>query len=100
MYACAYAYVSVCVQHKQRDKGAAKAFELCSELTDQYRIVLGNKHWAFSFVNLLKHIINPGTLFLLSIFSVSLSTRTHTPFSSHPHVSTETVTHSSTLCQY
>lgn len=77
------AYVSVCVQRKQRDKGVAKAFELCSDLTDQYRIVLGNKHWAFSFVNLLKHIINPGTLFFLSIFSVSLSTCTHT----HTHLS-------------
>lgn len=54
----------------------AEAFKSCSGFADQYHIVLGNKHWAVSFVNLLKHIINPGALF----FSVPLfpSQRTHT----------------------
>lgn len=75
----------------------AEAFKSCSGLPDQYHIVLGNKHWAFSFVNLLKHIINPGALIL---FPSSLSTYTYTTSSSHLHVSTESVTHCSTLCLY
>lgn len=61
VFACVCVRVHGCVCYAKA-KGVAKVLESCSELTDQYCIVLGNKHWLFSFVNLLKRIINPGAV--------------------------------------
>ena len=70
----------VCIVFYASRKGQreAKAFQSCSEFADQYGIVLGNKQWAFSFVNLLEQIINPGAFSSpSSLHSVHTHTRTH-----------------------
>jgi len=93
-YTCVCSCVCGCLRAMQENvQKVAWEFESCSESADQYHIVLGNKQWAYSFVNLLKHIINPGALFF------PLHSHTSTTSSPHPHVSTHTVTHCGTWCQ-
>jgi len=83
---CVCACVCVCVWRQAGLRGSG-ALASCSEPSDQYHIVLGNKHWALSFVNLVEHIINPGALFSSPSLPLSLP-----PPLPSPHVSTEAAT--------